>query len=238
MGKGKSQKQHRVNFLPFDISIKIPEGTKIAEAAKKAHLPLPYSCGGEGLCGDCIVRITEGTYEAKPTAVLSGRLIEKELCDSRALIEKGGSAFASPLVAQGIFTRDDTVRNMITGLLYELKNPRDASPLISGLYYREKIYHGPETNRFPHLVMELKKGGFEASPHIIGDDFLHLTDDAWAGGHHDRRGIFAGWGKEIASRSSKALLDIADVLPSLLNLLGLDAPGRLEGKVRRFRGTS
>ena len=75
MGKGIDKKNHRVDFLPFDITIKVPEGTKIAEAVKKARLPLPFSCGGEGLCGDCVVRITKGTFKARPTAILSGRLI-------------------------------------------------------------------------------------------------------------------------------------------------------------------
>ncbi len=71
MGKGASKKDFRVTFLPFDISIKVPGGTKIAEVAKKADLPLPFPCGGEGTCGECAVRIIKGTHKAKPTATLS-----------------------------------------------------------------------------------------------------------------------------------------------------------------------
>jgi len=75
MGKGEAKKNHRVTFLPFDISINVPERTKIADAVKKADLPLPFPCGGEGTCGDCAVRITNGTFKAKPTATLSDQLI-------------------------------------------------------------------------------------------------------------------------------------------------------------------
>ncbi|UCE41293.1 MAG: DUF4445 domain-containing protein [Candidatus Aminicenantes bacterium] len=75
MGKGISQKKHRVTFLPFDISVNVPEGTKLADAIQKVHLPFSFPCGGEGTCGDCIVRITHGTYLAKPTAALSGQYI-------------------------------------------------------------------------------------------------------------------------------------------------------------------
>lgn len=64
-----------VTFLPFDISVKVPEGTKMVDAVKKANLPLAFSCGGEGTCGDCIVQITKGTFKAKPTAALSSQLI-------------------------------------------------------------------------------------------------------------------------------------------------------------------
>ncbi len=75
MGKGTSKKNHRVTFLPFDISVNVPDGAKLADAVQKTHLPLPFPCGGEGTCGSCIVRVTKGTYEAKPTAAISRQLI-------------------------------------------------------------------------------------------------------------------------------------------------------------------
>jgi uncharacterized 2Fe-2S/4Fe-4S cluster protein (DUF4445 family) len=66
-----------VTFLPFDISVNVPYGTKLADAVQKAHLPLSFPCGGEGTCGDCIVRITKGTYLAKPTAAISRQFISE-----------------------------------------------------------------------------------------------------------------------------------------------------------------
>lgn len=69
------KKHCRATFLPFAVSVKVPEGTKIADAVKKASLPLQFSCGGEGTCGDCVVRITKGKFKTKPTAALSGQLI-------------------------------------------------------------------------------------------------------------------------------------------------------------------
>jgi uncharacterized 2Fe-2S/4Fe-4S cluster protein (DUF4445 family) len=77
MGKGTYTKNQRVTFLPFDISVKVPDGAKLADAVQKAHLPLTFPCGGEGTCGECKVRITRGTFEAKPTAALSRKLIAK-----------------------------------------------------------------------------------------------------------------------------------------------------------------
>lgn len=63
-----------MTFLPFNTSVNVPEETKIADAVRKANLPLQFSCGGEGTCGDCVVRITKGTFKTKPTAALSGQL--------------------------------------------------------------------------------------------------------------------------------------------------------------------
>jgi len=75
MKKRINKKNHRVTFLPFDISVNVPEKTKIADAVRKANIPLQFSCGGEGTCGDCVVRITKGTFKTKPTAALSGQFI-------------------------------------------------------------------------------------------------------------------------------------------------------------------
>jgi uncharacterized 2Fe-2S/4Fe-4S cluster protein (DUF4445 family) len=75
MRKEASKKNHRVTFLPFDISVNVPKETKLADAVRKANLPLQFTCGGEGTCGDCVVRITQGTFKAKPTVAISRQLI-------------------------------------------------------------------------------------------------------------------------------------------------------------------
>jgi uncharacterized 2Fe-2S/4Fe-4S cluster protein (DUF4445 family) len=77
MGKGIGKKFHTVTFWPFAASVRVPEGTTILDAVQKAGLPLHTPCGGEGTCGDCIVQITKGTFEAKPSANLSSQLIKK-----------------------------------------------------------------------------------------------------------------------------------------------------------------
>lgn len=72
----KAEKKHcHATFLPFAVSVKVPVGTKIADTVKKAGLPLQFSCGGEGTCGDCVVRITKGKFKTKPTAALPSHLI-------------------------------------------------------------------------------------------------------------------------------------------------------------------
>ena len=64
------------------------------DAVKKADLPLQFSCGGEGTCGDCIIQIIEGTCKVKPTAALSSQLIaegfalacQTEIADDLAVV--------------------------------------------------------------------------------------------------------------------------------------------------------
>ena len=73
----ESLKSYTLTFLPFDVTLDVPQGTKILDAVKKANLPLKASCGGEGTCGECIVQVKKGRYEAKPTAVFSNQLISQ-----------------------------------------------------------------------------------------------------------------------------------------------------------------
>ncbi len=53
-----------ITFLPADITVNVPEGTLIHEAAIKAgiedlHLP----CGAKGTCGQCLVEVVSGRAE-------------------------------------------------------------------------------------------------------------------------------------------------------------------------------
>lgn len=49
-----------VTFHPAGVTVEVPAGTTLLEAARLAGLPLPSTCGGRGTCGDCAVRILEG----------------------------------------------------------------------------------------------------------------------------------------------------------------------------------
>lgn len=50
----------RVTFLPDEKSIEVEEGTTIADAAQRADIFINNLCGGEGVCGECRVRIITG----------------------------------------------------------------------------------------------------------------------------------------------------------------------------------
>ncbi len=70
-------KSYRVEFLPFDLDVEVPAGATVLEAVKLAELPLKAGCGGEGTCGDCVVRVIEGDYQKKASAALSESLVEQ-----------------------------------------------------------------------------------------------------------------------------------------------------------------
>ena len=61
-------KKFTVNFIPYNRSIEVEEGTTIAEAASLAEVFINNLCGGEGVCGQCRVQITNGEAEAETQA--------------------------------------------------------------------------------------------------------------------------------------------------------------------------
>jgi uncharacterized 2Fe-2S/4Fe-4S cluster protein (DUF4445 family) len=64
-----------VRFLPADITVEVPAGTLIHEAAIRAGLlDLELPCGGQGTCGQCLVEVSDRLVMACQTRV-SGQMV-------------------------------------------------------------------------------------------------------------------------------------------------------------------
>ena len=55
-----------VRFLPSQREIRVPAGTSLLEAARRAGLPIASACGAEGLCARCGLDILEGGEQLPP----------------------------------------------------------------------------------------------------------------------------------------------------------------------------
>jgi len=49
-----------VHFVPSSRRIRVPSGTSLLEAARRAGLPVAASCSGEGACARCALVILVG----------------------------------------------------------------------------------------------------------------------------------------------------------------------------------
>ncbi len=54
---------HEITFLPHETKIAVPDGETLIHAAMEAGVHINASCGGEGVCGKCRVRIEEGKVD-------------------------------------------------------------------------------------------------------------------------------------------------------------------------------
>jgi len=61
---GSSLNKFQVRFLPDDVTVQVPEGTVLLDAALDAGVFILAACGGSGACGQCKVRVREGSVEA------------------------------------------------------------------------------------------------------------------------------------------------------------------------------
>lgn len=60
---GNAVQTARVRFLPDDITVGVPLGELLLDAALSAGVFLRAACGGTGGCGQCVVKIAEGEVE-------------------------------------------------------------------------------------------------------------------------------------------------------------------------------
>jgi uncharacterized 2Fe-2S/4Fe-4S cluster protein (DUF4445 family) len=49
-----------VRFQPSGQSLRVPLGTPLIEAVRRAGLPMASACGADGICGRCGVRVLAG----------------------------------------------------------------------------------------------------------------------------------------------------------------------------------
>jgi uncharacterized 2Fe-2S/4Fe-4S cluster protein (DUF4445 family) len=74
-----------ITFTPANRSVEIEAGTSLLDAAALAGVSLTAPCGGQGVCGECRVRVTRGAVER----VQRGALTPDELAAGWALACSG-----------------------------------------------------------------------------------------------------------------------------------------------------
>ncbi len=72
LAKKKQIKTFTVQFMPEDVTVSVPEGTTILEAAHVANIYINSVCGGEGVCGKCKVYLKSGEVHLKQASALGG----------------------------------------------------------------------------------------------------------------------------------------------------------------------
>jgi ferredoxin len=65
---------HRVRFIPSDREVEVPAGTTLLDAVVAAGLPIARSCGADGVCAKCGLRIVAGSESLSPESEAETRI--------------------------------------------------------------------------------------------------------------------------------------------------------------------
>jgi len=99
-----------VTFLPAGRAADVAVGTSLLDAAAQAGITITAPCGGEGVCGECRVRIAAGSVERVSRGCLSAEELARGwvlACSSRVVadvtvhVQPQEAAGAAQIVADG-----------------------------------------------------------------------------------------------------------------------------------------
>ena len=147
---------------------------------------------------------------------------------------------------EGIISVDEreAILERIINALYRWKDPFTDEMVVRTVYRREEIYHGLYVERAPDLIIDYNEpGGFSylSRPSYTSKDGVvirKLTKKEMESarfqsksGSHRNHGIFIAHGNRIKSGHPLKGVDILDLAPTILHLLGLPVPSEMDGQV-------
>lgn len=124
-----------------------------------------------------------------------------------------------------LLKRDEEVLSRIEDKIRTLKDPDTGEKVITRVYKRDHLYHGPWVDNAPDLIVE-------ALPYcsIRSQRIGNLFSEPLQSGDHKMNGIFIAYGPDIQKRQLDKI-SIFHVCPTFLSLLGLPIPSEMDGKV-------
>jgi predicted AlkP superfamily phosphohydrolase/phosphomutase len=134
----------------------------------------------------------------------------------------------------------EQLMRFITDKLYELKDPVTGQQLIGRIYRKQEIYHGPYLDQAPDLTLAwwdgvtlLGKPSFTQNgrePVVSFTGGRPISAGEW-GGTHALQGILVFRGKPFHEGKKLEQVEIVDLAPTLLHILGLPIPEDMDGRV-------
>src|SRR3972149_2300393 len=90
--------QHTITFTHNDkqISVEVPTGAMLSDAAHLVGIDIGQPCGGQGRCGRCAVQVTEGNVRRRSTLRLSPDDVEQGYALACQTVVEGDAAIYVP----------------------------------------------------------------------------------------------------------------------------------------------
>ena len=133
----------------------------------------------------------------------------------------------------GIVTKEayESIRSQIIDALRKWKHPNSHERIMKQVYRREEIYSGNHLEHAPDIVFELQSGFYISDLTAPHQDsfFSDISFEDW--GFHEREGIFTISGPGINQERNAELVNMEDLLPTILYALGIPIPTDLDGEL-------
>ena len=126
----------------------------------------------------------------------------------------------------------ESVREDLIRRLEGIRDPRTGGRLIPIVKRREELFRGPRLSQLPDVFIEFLDQPYDAFMQDYDVPSPFMKSD-WANGTHRRNGLFVGAGPDIAQGPAIEGLEIFDVAPNVLHLMGYPIPTHMDGRFRR-----
>jgi predicted AlkP superfamily phosphohydrolase/phosphomutase len=140
--------------------------------------------------------------------------------------------------ARGVVTSGreyEDLRSEVAERLTGIVDERTGEVAITAVHRREELYDGPHRGAAPDLIIEWRDFAYMPTESDVDADSVFT--DRWreymtwpTSGSHRMPGLFLGHGPAIGSGDVGAVA-LVDIAPTLLALLGIDAPNSFEGQI-------
>jgi len=130
----------------------------------------------------------------------------------------------------------DAFREELRRELLAVRDPETGRPVLSSVFLREELYHGPAAGAAPDLIAEPRRGEEAYRHNVILDGTFEPGDASPFGsslpytGNHTLEGVVLAWGKGVAGPQPIRGAHITDLAPTVLAALGVAVPTHMDGR--------
>lgn len=168
------------------------------------------------------------------------RLVEKAAKSRFATVDENQSeAYCVPIYNNFVGIRinlagerKEAARRKIIQSLKEIVDPETGQRVVRRVFRSEEYYYGPYAGKIPDLIVVVNPD-YSCNPHLGSYSSvvtkIHVAPE---GGDHRLEGIFMVSGLDIISNPEPLEnLNIEDIAPTVLYLMGIPVPSDMDGRV-------
>jgi predicted AlkP superfamily phosphohydrolase/phosphomutase len=128
----------------------------------------------------------------------------------------------------------ERLRDDIMLRLGRLRDPVTGEQVVEAVYRREEIYSGDQLDYAPDIVfMPRRLEYFGFGEYEFGSNQIIEPMKRGISGTHRMNGIFLAYGENIRSGVVLEKAHLTDLAPTILYMMGLQAPVHMDGRVLR-----